>query len=121
MDDGRFDAMTRALGGDAPRRALLGAGASALGALGLATLGAGGAEAKKGGKKGKCKKQVSRCRDGLAEFCATAFSEQGSSFGAEECAAAFGPCCQALGGCNAAQAFACAAAKLEELRQKGEM
>lgn len=121
MDDGQIDAMARALGGVAPRRALLGAaGASVLGALGLAALGADGAAAKKGGKKGKgkCKKQVGRCREGLAEFCATAFPDPGSGFGAEECAQAFGSCCQALGGCNAAQAFACAAAKLEELRDE---
>jgi hypothetical protein len=122
MDDGRFDTMARALGGGAPRRALFSAaGASALGAIGLAALGADGVKAKKGSNKGKCRKQVSRCRDGLAEFCATAFPEPAGAFGAEECAEAFGPCCQALEGCNAAQGFACAAAKLEELREKQEM
>ena len=119
MDDGRFDTMARTLGGDAQRRALFrAAGASALGALGLAPLGPDGVKARKGGTKGRCQKQVSRCRDGLAKFCATAFPDPTGSFGAEECATAFGPCCQALGGCNAAQGFACAAAKLEELREK---
>jgi hypothetical protein len=121
MDDSRFDTMARALGRDAQRRALLRAGASALGALGVATLGADRGNAKQGGNKGKCQKQVKRCRDGLAEFCATAFPEPAAAFGAEECAEAFGPCCLALGGCNAAQGFACAAAKLEELREKKVM
>jgi hypothetical protein len=120
MDRGRFDTLARALGAGASRRTILEtAGGSALGAFGVAALlGADDAEAKAGGNKSKCKKQVSRCREGLAELCATLFPEPGGNFGAEECVEAFGPCCRALGGCNAAQAFACAVAKVEELRQE---
>jgi hypothetical protein len=116
MGEQGFDAFAHRAAEAVSRRGslrTLGAAAAAAGLFGPA-----GIEAKKGGKKGKCKKQVSRCREGLAEFCATAFPEPGGGFGAAECAEAFGPCCRALGGCNAAQAFDCASATLEELRQK---
>jgi hypothetical protein len=117
MDNDRIDAMARALGTDARRRALLGkVGASALGTLGLAALGASGADAKRGGnKKNKCKKQVSRCKQGLAELCAALFPEP-EGFNAGDCTEAFGPCCQQLGDCDAARAFDCAVATVELLQ-----
>lgn len=103
MDTNTFDALTR-------RASLM-----TLGVAGLAGI-AGPLEAKAKNKKGKgdnlkkCKKQVAKCRSGIAQLCEVVFAED-----AELCVPIFEPCCEFLKNCNAAQAFACAVEAAETL------
>jgi hypothetical protein len=103
MNDRSFDAWSR-------RASLLTLGAAGL--AGITAPGAAGAK-KKGKKNGakKCKKQVSACRDGLADMCEVVFGVDD----VPACLDLFGPCCDFLKGCNTAQAFACAVEAAEGL------
>ncbi len=100
MDNNTFDALTR-------RASLM-----TLGVAGLAGIaGPLGAEAKKKGKgNDKCKKQVDKCRSGVAQLCEVVFAED-----AALCVPIFESCCEFLKSCNAAQAFACAVEAAETL------
>ena len=113
MSDRSFDTFTKRAAEAVSRRGSLLALSGAALAFGLTgpTL----TEAKKGGKNNdKCKKQVSRCKEGLAELCDAVFPNK-TRRGAQsdgvvvfDCFSAFDQCCAFLGGCNTAQAFACA-------------
>jgi hypothetical protein len=106
MSKHAFDTFTRQTADAVSRRgSLLTLGGAAL-AAGLA--GAGGTRAgKKSGKGKKCKKQVGKCREGLADVCAALFP--GNQDNIDECFDLFAECCAFLKACNAGQAFACAA------------
>jgi hypothetical protein len=73
------------------------------------------AEAKKGGKgkknKNKCKKQVSRCKEGLADICAV-FFDPGEETAL--CVDLFAECCEFLRSCNVAQGAACIVERIPE-------
>ena len=104
MSEHAFDAIARRAADEVSRRGslrTLGAAALAAGFVGPASV-----RAKKGGKGKKCKKQVSRCREGLQDLCEALFP--GNQGNIDECFGLFVECCDFLRGCNAAQAFACA-------------
>jgi hypothetical protein len=95
MDDLTFDRFARLISSDASRRKIVKtASASALGALGLATLlGADETRARKGGKKKKSR----RCKDKLLATCNPPGKKCCRSLACEE-----GQCCGKLGNkkCN---------------------
>jgi hypothetical protein len=107
MDDQAFDAMTRQAAQAVSRRgSLLTLGGAA---LAVSLFGPVMAEAK-GGKKGnKCKKQVSRCKQGLPDLCA-AFVQESN---VQKCVDLFKDCCNFLEGCDAAKVIDCAIEKAE--------
>lgn len=76
------------------------------------------ARGKKGGGDKKCKKQVEKCRNGLADLCKTVFDppDGGDNFDSQDCIDAFTRCCRFLDGCNTGQAFTCAIETIESLQ-----
>jgi len=121
MDDRTFEALTRRATEVVSRR-------GSLRTLGGAALAAGlltpiSTQAKDGKKNDKCKKQVSRCKQGLADLCDAVFlpgemiAPEATS-AASECLAAFDQCCQFLSDCSVAEAFACAVEVVESLEPK---
>lgn len=86
MDSLSFDRLARLFAsGTSRRRMLRAAGASSLGALGLAAvLGPDGVSAKKGGKKRRCKKFNATCNQNNKKCCQGLKCEEGS-------------CCRKLG------------------------
>jgi hypothetical protein len=121
MDDRTFEALTRRAAAVVSRRGSLRTlSAAALAAGLLAPI---GTQAKGGKKKDRCKNQVSRCKEGLADLCDAAFPPvemvaPEASSAANECLAAFDQCCQFLSDCSVAQAFACAVEVVESLEPK---
>ena len=116
MDDRTFEAVTRRAAAVVSRRGSLRTLSAAALALGVA--GPVAARAKKGGKKNdKCKKQVSRCKQGLADLCDVVFPPK-EAFSTSECFEAFADCCEFLSDCGTAQAFACAVEVIESLEEK---
>jgi hypothetical protein len=116
MDDRTFEALTRRAAAVVSRRGSLRTLSAAALALGVA--GPAAVSAKKGGKKNdKCKKQVSRCKEGLADLCDVLFPPK-EAFSTSECFDAFAHCCEFLSNCGAAEAFACAVETVEDLEEK---
>jgi hypothetical protein len=113
MDDRTFEAVTRRAAAVVSRRGSLRTLSAAALALGVA--GPAAVSAKKDGKKNdKCKKQVSRCKEGLADLCDVLFPPK-EAFSPSECFDAFADCCEFLSDCNASRAFACAVEVVETL------
>jgi len=115
MDDRTFEALTRRAAEVVSRR-------GSLRTLGGAALAAGlltpiSTQAKGGKKNDKCKKQVSRCKQGLADLCDVVFPPK-EAFSTSECFEAFADCCEFLSDCGTAQAFACAVEVIESLEEK---
>jgi hypothetical protein len=116
MDDRTFEGLTRRAAAVVSRRGSLRTLSAAALALGVA--GPVAASAKQGGKKNdRCKKQVSRCKEGLAELCDVVFPPK-EAFSTSDCFDAFGGCCEFLSDCSVAQAFACAVEVIENLEEK---
>jgi len=113
MDPHAFDAIARRTADSVSRRrSLLALGGAALGASLGAPLAATAKKGRKGKNNGKdkCKAQVGKCQDGIANLCLAIFEED-----SPECVDAFSPCCRFLQNCETAQAFACAVEVFETL------
>ena len=64
--------------------------------------------AKRGGKgKNRCKPQVAKCREGVADLCLLTYGQD-----AAECVELYADCCRFLQNCETAKAFACVAEKI---------
>jgi hypothetical protein len=119
MSEENFAAFTRRAAEIVSRRGSLLTLSSAALALGLT--GPNLATAKRGKSNTKCKKQVSRCKAGLADLCDAIFPPKTrdgvqASGVPSECFVAFDQCCEFLQDCSVAQAFACAVDVVENLQ-----